>query len=324
MYDEIENFLDNSEIYYETNVSLKDKTWIKRGGITTFWIQPKEIDHLKLVVRFFNLNKIRFEIVGHTSNLYFKNEYDPIAVISTISLNKFKEDNGVIACECGANTKKVANYAVSNGYAGFEGLVDLPGTVGSAIHNNSGCFKCLVSDLMLKIDYLKSNGEIIQLYYEDMLFGKRQSILKNKTEEYLGGVILTVYLKVIKSEEPESILITAETNHKNRFVYQDKPFMNLGSVYYKLPWRFLPKLFIGVVVVLSVIFGLKRLSSEKLKRNVLVYFFGAYKINKYISKLTVNRFFFIDEDADNAFTIYQHFIERIAKEPKLEIEIKNC
>ena len=40
----IRDYLDNENIFYETDVNLKTKTWIKWGGIASIWVQPYKIN----------------------------------------------------------------------------------------------------------------------------------------------------------------------------------------------------------------------------------------------------------------------------------------
>lgn len=319
----IEEFLIKKSIHYKTNISLKQKTWIKRGGVTNFWIEPKKIDHLIQIVNYLNSKNLNFELVGHTSNIYFKNDYNPYIVISTISLKNYTDKDNVIVCDCGVNVKTLSRYAVSKGYIGFEGLIDLPGTVGSAIYNNSSCYECSVSSLMIKIDFLNNKGEIIQLYYDDLKFQNRSSILKREASEYIGGVILKIYLRKNITKEISKVKAKADYNHKHRRKHQHSPSMNLGSVFSKLPFLIGPKLFNGVFGLLARVPGLNELYFQKMKRSVLVYLFGGYKIRRYISKLNINTFVWVDDNADKAFIEYQSFIKRITKTAKFEIEIRS-
>ena len=66
-------YLDLHSIQYETNVSLKKRTWIHRGGIAELFITPVNAEELEIVVSFLYSQSIRFQLIGHTSNLYILN-----------------------------------------------------------------------------------------------------------------------------------------------------------------------------------------------------------------------------------------------------------
>ena len=115
----------------ETNILLKDRTWIHRGGKVDYWLQPENIEELVAVGKLLYGIKEPFVTIGHTSNTYFKNSFNIKYVIDTRHLTGFNELNGnTLVCECGAPMAKVSRYCVERGIAGYEGMVGLPGTVG--------------------------------------------------------------------------------------------------------------------------------------------------------------------------------------------------
>ena len=65
-------------------------------------------------------------------------------------------------CDCGAPISSLSKSLVDKGYLGFYGFVNLPGTIGAAAVNNSGCFGCTISDLVISIIiYNKKTGELV-------------------------------------------------------------------------------------------------------------------------------------------------------------------
>lgn len=76
-------YLDLHSIQYETNVSLKKRTWIHRGGIAELFITPVNAEELEKVVSFLYSQSIRFQLIGHTSNLYILNSCNIPVVVST-------------------------------------------------------------------------------------------------------------------------------------------------------------------------------------------------------------------------------------------------
>lgn len=116
---------------FQRNVFLRDMTWIHRGGNVDFWLQPDTIEELKEVGTLLYSRNQHFVTIGHTSNTYFKNSFNIRYVVDTRHLtNYFIQDEATLVCECGAPMAKVSQYCVENGFAGYEGMVGLPGTVG--------------------------------------------------------------------------------------------------------------------------------------------------------------------------------------------------
>ena len=90
------NYLNLLTISYETNVNLKKRTWIHRGGIAELFITPVNAEELEKVVSFLYSKNIEFQLIGHTSNLYILNSCDISVVVSTSKCRYFSLENGVL------------------------------------------------------------------------------------------------------------------------------------------------------------------------------------------------------------------------------------
>lgn len=65
----------------------------------------------------------------------------------------------IIACEAGAGTNALVNFACGNEIAGLEEFAGLPGTVGGAVYMNARCFEKEISDVARKISWIEWDGE---------------------------------------------------------------------------------------------------------------------------------------------------------------------
>lgn len=101
---------------------------------------------------------------------------------------------------------------VKGGYKGFEWLVDLPGTIGGAVVNNSRCYGCQISHLLKEVRLLQSDGTVTNLSPQDLAFKFRSSDLKRGE---INGVILTVTLILEKGNAAE-LESLAEKAHQDR------------------------------------------------------------------------------------------------------------
>jgi UDP-N-acetylmuramate dehydrogenase len=309
------------KIKFEINVDLKTKTWIRRGGIARIWTQPQNIFEFEKLICFCQLNHIVFEVVGNTSNCYFLNEYNPELVISTIKLNNMNIDGETIICDSGVNMIKLSKFCISRGYKGYEGFIGLPGTVGGAAINNSGCYGSVMSDLVLSIIFMK-DGKKIQIENKDLNYQHRSSILKTKEVE---GVVISVILTIISKDDPQILTERSLNFQKHRKTFQENSFQNLGSTYAKLKFKNLnfPLMYIYKIIQklinLIVKDALRQLFLET-KLFLLMRKTGSFK--KYISKFGIGCFIWKDENADVAFCQYVDFIKRNCLEEQLEICIK--
>ena len=228
---QIKEFLSENNISYDENVSLASKSWIKFGGIASLWISPKTVSELEEVCRYLYGNNIAYDLVGQTSNIFFHSTYNPQVVVSTVKVNGYNVDGNTLTCDCGCNVMKLAKEMLTEGYAGFYGLVGLPGTVASAAVNNAGCFSCSISEMLISADVLMSDGTITTFTKEDFGYEKRSSKFKRGE---LKGVVLSVKLKLQKAESIEEEYRKSEETKLYRKSNQEGPAKNLGSVFAKM------------------------------------------------------------------------------------------
>ncbi len=306
-------FLLENKIEHSYNVDLKSKTWIKTGGVALIWIVPMSIDQLEILGRYLYAENLKFEIVGQTSNLFFRSSYNPDIVISTIKLKDYNIIGDKVICDCGVSISKLSREFVRVGYEGYFGLVDLPGTVAAAVYNNSGCLDCSVSSLLYSIDILTVNG-VETFYYDSLMFSKRSSVLKQKK---LVGIVLKVTLKVVMSNSPIEELNKSQLAHEKRVMQQEGAAKNLGSVYSKRVYKNDIK---GIFVrAIKKIFNLNSLQQKRLM--LIVY--GYKHLDKYISDKNINTYIWQDANAELLFEDYKKFINTVFKKAILEIEIKD-
>ena len=318
------SFLQTEQIPFEENVDLKKKTWIHRGGIAGLYVIPDNMNQLiRLVSRLYQ-EKAAFKIVGHTSNLYIRNTTNLDIVISTIHLNNIQEGNGQYICECGVAMTSLSRQAIENGHAGYEGFVNLPGTVASAAVNNAGCFQCSISNLLIEAKVLCPDGEIRTITKETFAYSERSSAFKRGEQQ---GVILSVTLDCSAISDQRILQEKAEANTLYRKTRQEGPKQNLGSTYpiyvmqafYKnLP--FFTRLCLRIFSKLYYIAGSKM--PQHLVNTIILLSYGNYcTLHRYVSKHNFGCFVWRDENADKAFDKYKTLIAKTSGIPDIEIEI---
>ena len=116
---------------------------------------------------------------------------------------------------------------IEKGYAGFEGLIDLPGTIASAVYGNAGCFGSSVSSLLIEAQIITANGDIEKVKSDWFDFKKRSSALKRGEKK---GIIASLEFKIVNADS-ESLKKKAEENHNKRVSVQPGPLNSLGSIF---------------------------------------------------------------------------------------------
>lgn len=162
-------------------------------------------------------------MVGHTSNIYFKDSFNIENLVSTRKLTNYKIIADVVVCDSGVHVRRLARDMVNMGYKGFEGMIDLPGTIGAAIVNNSGCYGCYVSNMLKEAKVLMLDGVVRSLSSEDLGFRLRSSAIKRGD---IKGVILSVILTLNRGDVNE-LKKLAEKAHQDRLQTQPCPQNNL-------------------------------------------------------------------------------------------------
>lgn len=254
--------------------------------------------------------------------MWFKNDFDIDCIIDTRQLKGFHEtDNNLIVCDCGLPIKQLSKYCVEHGYAGYEGMINLPGTVAGAIVNNSSCYKCGVQSTLVSIDFVTEDGKLKHLPASELGYSFRTSKLKDGS---LKGVIIRAYFDTSKREKPSVLQTKAEECHQDRLKTQDPPAHNLGSTVntdgnYK-GW-------IGVILrsirKILMIVGAEQSAVIKSLNYVACLCCGCPKAAKYISSKRPQCYIWKDSGADLAFSDYIKVMNKIYPKCSIEIEIKS-
>ena len=311
-------YLQEQQIPFEQDVLLSNKTWIKTGGVCSCWVTPQSVEQLAKVCRFLYANSIAFDIVGQTSNLFFHSDYHPSIVVSTIKVNKYEIEKNVLTCDCGVSVAKLSREMLAEGYAGFSGLTGLPGTVAGSVYGNAGCFKCSINAMLIDLLILTSDGTVSTLKAEELGITHRSTALKRNE---FKGVILSVRLKLIKSENIEEEKRNQKYSANYRRTKQEKPSWCLGSIYsnrkMRRNWR--NKVSNGIVRFFEIIHVS---SSRKVMKEVLLTLYGYRQLAPYVSDMNINTFIWRDDKAEEMFGMYKEFMGKVHDHLQIEIEEK--
>lgn len=298
------------------NIKTSSISWLRNSydndsstGIINNYYIPENMEELReLCVRLQKKN-LAYRVIGHTSNIYFLPDTNIPNLISTKRINKWNIEGNILSCECGTNVKSLARAMVDSGMDGFAGLIDLPGTIGGAIYGNASVGNYSISQMLKSIIILNSEGIIEEMSYNDMDFQFRSSCLKRKE---MKGIILSCTLQLKRGDVKEQKRI-AEEVHKWRIENQPGPLNNLGTT------ALLNDLTcFGYVVALSTKL-LDYLHKNQLRNKIILRLAGASILHPYL--FGFNRFIWKDSKAHELFETYLKFINRMYRNPKLEIEV---
>jgi len=170
--------------------SLAHHTTLRIGGPAAAWVEPKDLEDLKAVVKFAYDKKISLFCIGAGSNLLVGDKgIDGIIVKLNSPFFKTVEkiNKNHIVASGGAHLKDLISFAHGNYLTGCEFLIGIPGSIGGALAMNAGINiyykrrrrKHYISDIVKEVTVMDFRGRIRTLKNKNISFGYRASSLSH-------------------------------------------------------------------------------------------------------------------------------------------------
>ncbi len=301
------------------NVSAQKISWVKSNklledvhGITNLYF-PENINDIQKLLNQFILSGSQYDVIGYSSNVLFLPSYRIENLICTKYLNQWVENENEIICDCGVSVSKLARYAVEQGYVGFEGLTDLPGTIAAGVYNNSGCRGCSVNSLVKSFTLMNDKGEIKQLSVDDLKLKYRSTSLKRGE---LRGTIMSVTLKKVHGDIVKLKQLSLK-NHQIRKSQQPSGVNNLGTTINGSSLTVKGIFLYRIEKIIQLLIGSK---DRRKSFPVVLKIMGLKKYIPYV--YYPSRYVFLDQKSHEYFDDYFKFIKTIYNDARLEIEIR--
>ncbi|ENU5815893.1 UDP-N-acetylmuramate dehydrogenase [Vibrio fluvialis] len=291
-------FLEEKRITFKENIKLSNYTYCKVGGVCELVVYPDSKVKLQILIQYLSEEKIKYTIVGDTSNMIFLDDVKYGLIISTKLLNEidFKNSN-TVEVYSGANLSDFLRNLYLRRIEGFEGLEGIPGTVGGAVFMNAGAYGYEISTYIKEVHCIKKTGELVSLYHKDCNFSQRDSIFRQKKNLIIVSVTFNMNIS-----NDEKYYEKIENFHTARHCYQEFVLPNAGSVFtakrcvyeelcdvdwkYKAIYKLLTKLLHNRVV--KIFYG--RTPNRRIVNNVTIKYFKLDNVKNAISKKHINMF----------------------------------
>ncbi len=219
------------------NVSLKNYSTIKIGGRAKYFAEVSNLNYLKKLIKWAKDNHLPFFILGNGSNTLFDDNGFSGLIIKIKNNKILKEKKNSLLVGAGYLLNDLVRKGIEKGFANYEWLNGIPGTIGGAVYGNSGAFGFQMQDLVLKVKTINPLTLKEKKYSnKDCKFQYRSSIFKENKEIIWEVEILKK--KGNKKEIKEKSLSYLKTKiEKKMFSYP-----SLGSVFknvliLKTPYR---------------------------------------------------------------------------------------
>ncbi|MDP3052477.1 MAG: UDP-N-acetylmuramate dehydrogenase [bacterium] len=219
---------------FQKNIPLKKYTSFKIGGPADYFFKVRKIKNLIEAVKEAKQNKIPIFIFAGGTKILVSDKGIKGLVIK-IQTSKIEIKKNRIISEAGVNLNKLVAASIKNGLTGLEWAIGIPGTIGGAIHGNSGAFGASISNSVKSVTALNPKNFKIKKYSgKQCRFGYRDSIFKKNK-----NIILSVELQ-LKQNKSKNNLETIRGYLKRR-KERIPEYYSAGSVFKNLKFKSLNK-----------------------------------------------------------------------------------
>ena len=219
------------------NEPMSRHTTFKVGGEAGCLVRISETGQIARIVPHLKEVGIPYFIIGNGSNLLVGDKGYPGVILQIGSrMNKLAVEGTRIRAQAGVSMIQAARCAQENGLAGLEFASGIPGTLGGGTVMNAGAYGGELKQVIKKVTVMDEQGEILEICGEDMEFGYRTSIIKNRP------FIVLEILMDLNPGNKEEIRSKMEDLAKKRREKQPLEFASAGSTFKRPEGYFAGKL----------------------------------------------------------------------------------
>ncbi len=144
---------------------LAAKTAFKVGGCAAFYLQPKSLPDLELVLRTLAELELKFLVLGAGCNILVADEgvLDRVVIsldqgFAEIEIMGSDSWSVMLRAESGVRLSRLIRLSADEGYSGFEKLASIPGTVGGALAMNAGAYGGTIYDSLAALQIMEKGS----------------------------------------------------------------------------------------------------------------------------------------------------------------------
>jgi UDP-N-acetylmuramate dehydrogenase len=184
---------------------LARHTSIRIGGPADLFFVARSPDELRRAVEGAHCLGVPWRVIGSGSNLLVADGGVKGLVVKATSpgaqVRIFQEgDMALVEADAGAILAAVGKQAALRGFAGLEWAVNVPGTVGASVVNNSGAFGSSVSEHLVRAALFVPGEGTRTIDATALEYAYRASTLKRGS---LVGVVLTATFRVVTGDRDQ-------------------------------------------------------------------------------------------------------------------------
>ena len=158
---------------------LAPQTHLKIGGPVDFFVQPRDGEELRAVLRFCKTNRVPVRMLGGGYNLLVQDDPIPGAVmrLSGGEFTKIETHGKTVRAAGGAGLYDLIAHCVTAGLGGLETLVGIRGSVGGSVRCNVGDRTGEIGSRVRRVGVLHDDGTEHVRTRDELTFGQHKSDL---------------------------------------------------------------------------------------------------------------------------------------------------
>ena len=217
---------------------LANHTSFNIGGPADILVTVANEDELQKVIDKTTAENVPYFLLGNGSNVLASDDgFRGVIIKLGGDFLEAKVDGTTIKAGAGITLTKLANIAMNAALTGLEFASGIPGTLGGALFMNAGAYGGEMCQIVTKVTLFDpSEKKIINFSNEEMAFGYRRSIIKEK-----GYIALSCEMELAKSES-ETIRSAMLELAKKRKEKQPLEYPSAGSTFKRPEGYFAGKL----------------------------------------------------------------------------------
>ena len=201
-------------------------TTFRVGGEAQFFVRISKKEQLLYIIPYLEQIEAPFFILGNGSNLLVGDKgYRGVILQIGDKMNRITVEGEHICVQAGALLSQIAKAALDAELTGFEFASGIPGTIGGGVVMNAGAYDGEMKQVVEQVTVMSREGEILELSGEEMEFGYRTSIIKNRP-----FIVLQVRLKLTQGKGQE-IRAKMEELSRRRREKQPLEYASAGSTF---------------------------------------------------------------------------------------------
>lgn len=143
---------------------------------------PSSVQQISDIIKMANKNSVPYMIIGKGSNILFGDGgYDGVIINIGKNLSETRMLSGdSIYCGAGMSLSGLCLFAMENSLCKLEFAYGIPGSVGGAAYMNAGAYGGEMSDVLVSVDYIDSDGNMLTCAGDALELSYRHSFFTDK------------------------------------------------------------------------------------------------------------------------------------------------